>query len=241
LAGAALSGTLREVLLDVSNRWLSSREEARVGTAAYFAVDKIKARLESGENPRKDNFFEKSEQTSRSYADEIFEGALLKSKNEHEEKKIKIIANIFAETVFHSEISASEANHVLQLAESITYRQMCLIAVFEQKDDLEGIKLATVKQENKPIIDDLSTLQEVFQLQGLGLVAQIRDEFENSDGFHEGSIGYGDQNYEAMFILDDVIPNRIVLTELGKRYSTIMNLSEIPKKDLMKVAKTLTE
>jgi hypothetical protein len=244
--GASLTGVLKQVFFDVATRRLSKREETRVGTSAYFAVEKIQARLNAGELPREDGFFDKSDLDSRSYADEIFEGILLKSKNEHEEKKIKFIANIFANTTFHSEISSSEANHLLQVAENMTYRQMGLLALFERKAELEGIHLADRdyssrdNEDNVPIINDLSALQEVYQLYNSGLVACKFVEQVNSDGWTE-SVIVTSQNYLAFNTFEDVIPNQMILTNLGKRYYSIMSLSEISKEDLREVAKTLCE
>lgn len=244
-AGAILTGVVK-VLGDVAHRSLSSREEIRVGTAAYFAVEKIKARLESGEKPREDGFFDEREQDSRSYANEIFEGTLLKSKNEHEEKKINFIANIFANTTFHSEVSSSEANHILQVAENMTYRQMCLLALFERKGDLEGVHLATkdlASQDNedeKEIIDDLSALQEIYQLYNSGLVACKLVEQVNSDGWTDSAIT-NSRNYLGLLSFDDVIPDQMILTNLGKRYYSVMSLSEISIEDLKEVATSLSE
>lgn len=187
--GASLTGVLKNVFFDVANRRLSKREESRIGTAAYFAVKKIQERLNEGQIPREDGFFDDRDLDLRSNAEEVFEGTLLKSKNAHEEKKIKFIANVFANTTFHSEISSSEANHVLQLAENMTYRQMCLLALFERKDEIGSIQLynrSLSDQENeidRSVILDLSILQEIYQLYNLGLVGCLYDEKVNIDGY----------------------------------------------------------
>ena len=242
--GGILTAGVKKVLLDVSSRELSLREQSRVGTAAYFAIERISKRLESGERLRSDEFFKEREVNSRSDADEIFEGALLKSKNEHEEKKIKFIANIFSTTAFHSEISSSEANHILQVAESMTYRQMCLLSLFERKAEIEGIKLAERDIDKKleddiSIIKEISALQEVFQLYNLGLVALLIPDSIGSDGFADAQIT-NEKNYLLLDGYDSVVPSYMILTKLGRRYFELMNLSEIPEEDLKVVAKTLS-
>ncbi len=78
VTGAVITGVVK-VLGDISHRSLSSREEIRVGTAAFVAIEKIRTKLEVGEKPRDDDFFQERESDSRSDAEEIFEGALLKS------------------------------------------------------------------------------------------------------------------------------------------------------------------
>jgi hypothetical protein len=240
--GASLTGVLKQVFFDVANRRLSEREGIRIGTSAYFAVTKIQARLNSGEKPREDDFFNRENQYSRSNADEIFEGALLKSKNEHEEKKIRIIANIFANTTFHSEISSSEANHILQVTENMTYRQLCILALFERKAEFD-IHLATkdsTDDDEISIIEDLSALQEIYQLHNLGLVARIDVDIKDADGWIEGKI-ITSQNYYALLSFDNVVPDHMILTNLGKRYYSVLDLSEIPNDDLLEVAKTLSK
>lgn len=244
MAGATVTGVVK-VLGDIAHRNLSKREEIGIGAAANFAIDKIRARLESGEMPRDDRFFTQRDYDSRSYAEEIFEWALLKSKNEHEEKKIKFIANIFSNTTFHSEISSSEANHILQVAENMTYRQMCLIALFERIAEFDDIHLATkdlsiqVNKDDTSIVDNLSVLQEIYQLSNSGLVACKLIEQVNAGGFTDSSIT-NSQNYMALFSLDDVIPDMMVLTSLGKRYYSIMNLNEISSEDLVEVVEILS-
>ena len=249
IAGSVAGVVTKELLKtlgDVVQRNFSDREKVRIGTTAFIAIEKIRTRLESGENPREDGFFHEREHDSRSDAEEIFEGALLKSKNEHEERKVKIIASIFTNTVFHSDISASEANYILHLAESMTYRQMCLLAVFERKAELEGISLATkdFSQDNEkddtPIISDLSALQEIYQLNNLGLVAYLENDSKTVDGYSESKIMINN-SYNALLSFDDVVPDKMVLTDLGKRYYSIMNLSEIPMEDLTIVAVTLSK
>ena len=101
--GAAIGGAtgviISKSLSDITDRLLSNREKMRVGATATFALTKIKSRLDSGDKLRNDGFFEEKE-GGRPDAEEIFEGVLLKAKNEHEEKKAKILGNIFANIAF---------------------------------------------------------------------------------------------------------------------------------------------
>jgi hypothetical protein len=244
--GASVTGVIKQVTLDVLKRTLSHREEIRIAATTAYITNEVQNRLNSGENLRNDDFFVRKDDNSSSNAEEIFEGVLLKSKNQNQEKKIKFISGIFTNAAFQDEISVAEANHILQVVENITYRQMCLLSLFERKNELEDINLLNISlsemqdEEMVMSIDLLSILQETFQLHSLGLIARSNVVSEQKDSFVSGGIGYG-VNYEAMFGLDDVAPNRMVLTNLGKRYFSIMNLSEIPIKDLKEVAMTLSE
>ncbi len=138
--GGALGGLASRVVHDMANRLLSTREEIRVGAAAFYAIDGIMERLRSGCEPRQDGFFAAKEQ-GRPDAEEVFEGVLLKAKNEHEEKKVRILGSIFANTAFFTGFSAGEANHLLRIAENLTYRKMCILSLIKRKDEIQGINL----------------------------------------------------------------------------------------------------
>ncbi len=243
--GASLTGVIKQVTLDVIKRKLSHREEIRIAATTTYVTSEVQNRLNAGEVPRNDDFFVRNDESSFSNAGEIFEGVLLKSKNQHQEKKIKFISRIFTNTAFQVEISVAEANHVLQIVENMTYRQMCLLALFNRKNELENNNLLNVSlsemQEEMALSNGLlPILQEIFQLYNLGLIARLNVASEQGDGFITASIGYG-FNYEAMFGLDDVAPNKMILTSLGERYFSIINLSEIPIEDLKEVATALSE
>lgn len=82
-AGAAGAGSLgvivakagAKLLGDVADRAMSAREQVRVGAAAAIAFNKIEKASQSGNEPRKDGFFN-SEEGKRSNAEEILEGTL---------------------------------------------------------------------------------------------------------------------------------------------------------------------
>lgn len=171
-AGAgALAGTLISQMIEIGGdlccRHLSPREEMRVGATFALAAIRIQERLDSGEAPRDDGFFEEGT-TDRSAAEELFEGVLLKSRLEHEEKKIGYLGNIFATTAF-SDISPSDANAVLDLAQRLSMRQICILsAVGRQKDfpDAERFKLDRERDQwnRLPLLQyELEQLVEVWQ------------------------------------------------------------------------------
>jgi hypothetical protein len=211
-------------LTDVASRSLSHREEVRIGAAATFAIEKIQKKLDAGEQPRNDDFFQPHQNASRSDAEEIFEGVLLKSKNEHEERKIKLLANIFANIAFTSGLRVGEANHILQIADNLTYRQMCILSLFQRKTEIQDVKLKEDDYrefQSSLFYETISILQEIYQLYNFGLLACRNN---NSNG------------YEAMLGWTDIAPNRMELTTLANRYYQIMGLDEISLIDLREVA-----
>lgn len=241
IAGGASGAALKEVLSTVGEiglRQLSRREEIRIGTAAISAGNTIALRLEAGEELRSDGFFEYEDEGSRSSGHEIFEGVLLKCKNAHEEKKIPYIANIFSNTAFSSDISSDEANYLLRLAESITFRQMCFLSIFERKTEI-GIELPDrdLDAESKAMLQDLGALQEILLLVRDGLV-HLPFENKTSESM-AGAIVVADSEL-LISNLEEVIPNRMKLTELGRRCYEILGLGNIPVDDMAGALKTLS-
>jgi len=225
--GVAIAKSANKVLSDISNRLLSKREEIRVGATAAFALEKIKLYLETGKNPRNDGFFNGA--SIRSEADEVFEGVLLKSKNEHEEKKAKILGNIFANIAFTPGFSLGESNHLLQLAGSMTYRKMSILALFNKKDLTPGnYKLRDDSYrgfKGEILYETISVLQEIFELYNLGFVYCSNK--ERTGG-------------EALLGWHDATPNRMHLTPLGQRYFDIMGLNDVEDNDTQPLIKLLS-
>lgn len=234
--GAALGGALGAIIpksiFDISNRILSRREEIRVGATAAFAITKIKSRRDAGDALRNDGFFEKEEK-KRADAEEIFEGVLLKAKNEHEEKKTKILGNIFANTAFLPGFSVGEANYLLRVTENLTYKQICLMSLIKRKNEIKGIKLRNkgYQQEyetNKMSYETMSLLQQAYEMYNLGLVVCAAKPSESESIFW------------SMTEWLDVTPSHLVLTSIGKRYHQVMGLDDIPEEDVREVSRYLS-
>ena len=101
---------IKEIIVDIANRYMSPREKIKVGMAAFYACSKIREHIENADKLRNDDFFEKKEM-GRSDAEAIFDGTVLKCKSDHEEKKTNFLSNIFATPAF-SNLSFAAANIV---------------------------------------------------------------------------------------------------------------------------------
>ncbi len=221
--GVAISRGIAKVIGDVANRQLSHKEEVRVGAAAAVAADKIRQLLESGSHPRQDGFFE-SVGNEPPTGEALFEGVLLKSKNEHEEKKVKLLGNFFANLAFSPGVGVAEANHLLRLAESLTYRQICALALFTLKAKGSNVKLRDCsyrEQSGNISFETLSLLQEIQDLYTRGLV---------------GCKAKSGSGYEALLGWADVCPERMGPTPLGERLIRLLGVADIPLEDIDKVA-----
>lgn len=58
------------------------------------------------------------------------ENILLKTQREAEEKKLPYMANLLANVAFDISISGQMAHQIVKAAEALTYRQICLLALF---------------------------------------------------------------------------------------------------------------
>jgi hypothetical protein len=125
-----------ELVADFAIRDLSRRERIKAGAGLAYAYSNIILYLEEGRKPREDGFFDLDE-TSRSISHEILEGVLIKCKNEHEEKKLRLIGNIYANTAFMPHVSTAGANWLIQQSQDWTYRQLCMLALIQQKENKE--------------------------------------------------------------------------------------------------------
>lgn len=230
-AGAMIGGgagvVVSKGLIEFTERFLSNRESMRAVASAAYSIITINDRMEKGEILRNDGFFD--EKHSRSQAQELFEGVLIKCKNEYQEKKIKYVSNIYSNAVFDSTLSSENANQILNVAEGLSYRKMCIMSLLIVKEEDSKIVLRgsdyrdpydTSKSAEKMTLELELLLQDFMDLYNAGLV-------ERADG-------------TAMISIFDTIPIEMQLTKIGNRHSELMGLKEIEKQDYKEIIKNLT-
>jgi hypothetical protein len=225
-AGFVVSKVLEKGITEVANRMLSHRETVRVGAVTAFAFSEIQSQLDAGKALRSDDFFDNS--STRDAAAEVFEGVLLKAKNEHQEKKVRLLGLMFAEVSFDPSVSVGEANHLLAIVERLTYRQLCIMAMLtNQAQSQKQLLRETNYHENDSLIsfETISVLQEVFDLNTLGFVAQKLE----SEG----------EDYLALLAFNDIVPSQLQLTRLGTRFSRLLALQTISQEDIEIVSDSL--
>jgi len=145
--GAAIGGATGPLLMrwlrgaagEVVHRVLGEREKARVGATLGMAAQKIQENLNNGQQVRQDGFFE-DRPGERAAGKEILEGVLLVAQREYQEKKLRFHANLLANIAFHQEIDRAQANLLIRVGEQISYRQMCLIALFANEGGHIGLR-----------------------------------------------------------------------------------------------------
>lgn len=205
-----LVGVLDRLGGEFKKRLLAPREQKRIGTVVTYTIDNIRLKLEKGEEVRQDDFFA-SHELNRSAADEIAEGVMLVSQREYEEKKIKYYGIALANLSFkkNQHIGREEANALLKVAENISYREICILAMagaltrkIYDRDKLKDNYRGRSRFDTKLLI----LLHEIFNLYKLGMLT--------FDG-------------DAALGLSDVKPSKIVLQGVGAHLYSLMELWEM--------------
>lgn len=210
LIGGAIGVVLTNGFKEVTNRYLSRREEIRVSSATSISITNIRNRLNQGDKPRGDDFFD-NRIYNRSKAEEIFEGVLLKCKSEYEEEKIKYVAKIFENIAFNEAIDPEDANRVLNTVEQLTYRQIKLIAfVGQNKENKFKIRATDYRTNEEPAAANSTfILQDLVTLDGEAII---------------------ERNDNTLIIhVSDIAPGNMVLTEIGSVYYNLLGLDAMPK------------
>lgn len=216
-AGAILGGALGTAITigvkEFISRQLSNRQEVRIAASTAFILMGVKNRIENGETIRNDSFFQQN--GNRSSAQELFEGVLIKCKEEYQEKKIQYVTKIFEKTIFDKNISPETANQILSIAEKYTYRKICIISFFNRKEDFNTSLLMKEPYswyENATYTLTLEILkQDIFELANDGIL---------------------DQNGFATFTKEDIIPFDYKLTTIGETIFKMMDLHLIPRLEI---------
>ena len=218
-AGVLISKTLNELM----ERFLSHNEQSRVISSAEHSINIIKKRIDAGDKIREDDFFDTT--NNRSKAEEIFEGTLIKSKNQYQEKKIPYISNIFANSVFSEKIKSEDINQILDTTEKFTYRKICVIKFCKDNIDIGFSSIRDSDYRDNYDLDQSFELplllQDFMDLYNLGIISR-------SDG-------------TTMLDISDVHPKIMSLTSIGQIYFELLGAQDIPPDDYQKIIHQLSD
>jgi hypothetical protein len=124
---SALSPIIERGVKSIIPKSLSEREDVRVEAVFMQVVQKISDKLKQGRAPRADEIYYANE-IEIPNAQEVFEGVLLKAREEHQAKKLSFYSNFFANLCFDETINMDHAHYLLGLIERLTYRQIVILA-----------------------------------------------------------------------------------------------------------------
>ncbi len=131
-SGPIITQVFKKIGNEIQNRFLSQREEVRIGAAYGFAINKLQEYQKSGREIRNDYFFT-SKEHKRTDSEEIFEGIILGAQKEYEERKVKYLGNLYANICINSAITREHANQLIKTITNISYRQLCILQLLQEK------------------------------------------------------------------------------------------------------------
>jgi hypothetical protein len=177
VVGAVGASAIKQTLIHLSGdavaRTLSRRERVRIGTVVTYAADKIRNKLANGATLRNDGFLDETA-TGRSDADEVAEGIILISEREHEERKLPYYGNLLANLAFTPGVDRAYANYLVRTAQTLSYRQLCLLLLFVVKAKLPLRKseyrndLKAITAQSAPVLLEVYDLYTRQMLNGGG-------------------------------------------------------------------------
>jgi hypothetical protein len=247
LTAVSITTIAKMGISDFAVRDLSKREQIKVGLSAVKAIEKTQKFINEGRTARVEEF-EPVYGNKRSRAEEILEGILLKSKNEHEEKKLGLIANIFPNYAFLGEFSFQEANLFTKVASEMTYTGMCILKMISSRHSEQGRKILgqyssrdSINNNREIILTDLNIgfLAELNRLIESGMIHQSNQNAVANDGW---VVETPNEFYlPSLGSLSSLNPSALRLSVLGIKFSHILTLEEIPTEDISRVFQPLSE
>ncbi len=166
--GPTVAHALRYLASEFKQRFLGQREEVRVGAVIAFAGEKIRQNIQDGYQVRQDEFFQE-ELGGRSTAEEVFEGVLLAAQREPQEKKVRFYGNLVANIAFHPEIDRDQANFLISLGQSLSFRQLCLLRLFAVNNNF-NLREEDYRDGSLSGAERIALVQEIYELYSRGLI-----------------------------------------------------------------------
>lgn len=212
--GAFAGGIIEKVFLwageEISERFLSKRENIRVKTVLEQAQEKIEKNFSDNKTLRDDDFFNEGID-DRSTAEEILEGMLLIAQKEYEEKKLIYLANLYANIAFDKTINGHMADRLLKIASEITYRQLVILKV-----------IGFFQTNSKAPTRRTTSFNEISGLNNVSLASDIFDLYQRSVLLSN----------KAILDADGINPSAISVGGYGAHLYNLMELFNIPDDEL---------
>jgi hypothetical protein len=109
------------------------RERVRAGAALAFAVEYAATLHRNGRPARSDGWFD-ARPGSRPAAEELAESVVAAARRSTEERRVRHLGYLLAETAVSPDIDLELARRALRLAESLSWRQLALLAGVGRRD-----------------------------------------------------------------------------------------------------------
>ena len=217
--GGAFSTAVKKLGVEMVNRSMGPREQARVGAVCALGAAEIVERINAGETLREDGFFEEGE-AGRSDAEEVWEGLLSKCQREASERKLPYMGHLFAGLAFYESIGLDLAHQIISEAERLSYRQLCILRVCAVREsfDLRSEPYISTGQREAAVSSDVyQVLLECFDLCNRALLGSL----------------------SPVLTVPQIVPSSMSVQGIGVVIHNLMKLGLVPEEDLSAVAERL--
>lgn len=219
-AGALLAPVIKDGVYAVANQVLGFLQCKKIFKSADITCETIVNKLNSNQILRKDAFFNPYNDSildeEVSSALKLFEGSLLKAKEEYDSKKIPFISFLTANIFFAPNIDESKAFVLLEILSKLSYRQLCALTIFNKRNILPVGRWETRLKVSPNLQNYYDIAYEFLSLKDYLLIEQ------NQPG---QGIGISDYRISA----------------LGKELVITANLCSIPSEDLLQLENTVND
>jgi hypothetical protein len=229
VAGAAAvfptTTAFRSLLGELARRTLGQREEMRAGAVLLAAQAEIQTQLETGRPLRGDGF--SGSHNDRLDAAEIAEAAVLAAQRDPQQAKAPLLGKLLGRLQFEPRVDAAYAHQLIKETESLTYRQLCCLALFNLnvRDGYQLPDHEVLSGVTDPLDPRIGLLQEIVDLHRRTMLQQRATDHPGTD---------------IILNVSTLTPARQELTGIGGWLSNLMDLSAtIPAKQLQALADTL--
>lgn len=122
--------TAGETIADTLDRNMSQQEVIRTNKAYIYFVKKLESNLNQGLQIRNDDFF-RSPVGYRKPAEELFEGMLIKSRNQYEEAKVEFFSNLYANGCVDTTLSPQMISLFILILDRLSFNHLDILNRFE--------------------------------------------------------------------------------------------------------------
>lgn len=212
LVGMNVNTLITEIANEFDTRKLSDLEIERVADVMGYAIKDINLKLKEGKTIRNDNFFADNI-NDRTDGEEIFEGVIVASQREYENKKLKYYGKLLSNISFRADVSKDQAVELIQIAQRLSYRQYILIMIIAHSQFMKNsnVKLPylynnALMKKNCTSYNDISVYQDIYELYRMGIL--------NGGGDIILEMGY-------------IIPSKLGIQGVGVRLFELMELDKV--------------
>ena len=117
------------IINEVYENIYTFKESKKILTTLYYSLEVVKENLDRNNLVRDDTFFDEY-LNNQSLTEEIINGIIISSRNEHEERKIKYYGYLFANIMFKDNLDRDECNRLIKISRELTYCQIKLINMY---------------------------------------------------------------------------------------------------------------